>query len=309
MIDEVRTPVEVKMRGVLPCLIGYGIFGFSFLFSKAVLEVTTPFTLLAFRFFIAFLVLNIIRLIKKIPLSFRSKPVGKLLLLGVIQPLIYYMCETYGIALTSTSMTGAVIGMGPIAGLILGAVLQKKRCTIPQFLCAFVSVAGTILAADPKAGQFSFAGLLCLLAALFSSAAFTILSKDIAEQFSSFERTYIMFAFGSAAFLIAAFLQNHGSPKMWIFPLTSAHFWISIFYLAVISSVCAYMLINASLNVISAEAALVISNFASVISILSGIFILKDQTTKRQLLGIILIIISVVGSTIQMRAMPYAEKK
>ena len=46
--------------GILGAIIGNGIFGFSFMFSRIALNVTTPFVLLMYRFIIAFGVLNIV---------------------------------------------------------------------------------------------------------------------------------------------------------------------------------------------------------------------------------------------------------
>ena len=82
-------------------LLGYSIFGFSFLFSKLALELTTPFVLLSVRFLTAFLVMNLLVLTGKMKLSLRGKPVRMLLLLGLVQPVVYFICENYGIALTS----------------------------------------------------------------------------------------------------------------------------------------------------------------------------------------------------------------
>ena len=106
-------------------LLGYSIFGFSFLFSKLALELTTPFVLLSVRFLTAFLVMNLLVLTGKMKLSLGGKPVRMLLLLGLVQPVVYFICENYGIALTSTSFSGIMLGIIPIAGLVLGRLILK----------------------------------------------------------------------------------------------------------------------------------------------------------------------------------------
>ena len=54
-----------KITASLACLGTYSIFGFSFLFSKTALELASPFTLLAYRFWAAFITMNIIMLITR----------------------------------------------------------------------------------------------------------------------------------------------------------------------------------------------------------------------------------------------------
>ena len=77
-----------RMRGTakatLAGLLGYSIFGFSFLFSKIALETAAPFVLLAARFLLAFLALNLLLLTPSAQLSLRGKPLKLLLLLGLV---------------------------------------------------------------------------------------------------------------------------------------------------------------------------------------------------------------------------------
>ena len=53
------------LKATLCCLLGYCIYGFSFLFSKIGFDLAMPNVLLAVRFIIAFLVLSIFVLIGK----------------------------------------------------------------------------------------------------------------------------------------------------------------------------------------------------------------------------------------------------
>jgi len=126
-------------------LLGYSIFGFSFLFSKLALELASPFVLLSARFLAAFLVMNLLLLTKKVRLSLRGKPVGSLLLLGLVQPVLYFIFETYGIAMTSASFSGVMIGLVPVMGLIFGVVFLKETCSKFQILCTLLSVVGVVM--------------------------------------------------------------------------------------------------------------------------------------------------------------------
>ena len=104
-----------------------------------------------------------------------------------------------------------------------------------------------------------------------------------------------MFALGTAFFLPLSFFENGGNIAKVFLPLKNPMFFVSVIYLAVVSSVCAFLLINFSLNHIPAGRALIFSNFTTVISVLAGIFIMGDRFSVSQLLGIAVITLSVFG--------------
>ena len=107
-----------------------------------------------------------------------------------------------------------------------------------------------------------------------------------------------MFALGTMVFIPVALFENGGNFSAVFLPLKNPFFIASVFYLAVISSVCAFLFINYSLNYIPAGRALVFSNFTTVISVLAGIFIMGDSFSVTQLLGIAVITLSVSFITI-----------
>ena len=98
-------------KATLANIVCNAIFGLSFLFSKVALDYAEPSVMLSIRFLTAFTVMSLILLTGKQKVSFKNKPVGKLLLMGLVQPVIYYICETLGIALTTASFSGVMIGL------------------------------------------------------------------------------------------------------------------------------------------------------------------------------------------------------
>jgi len=281
-------------KATIAALLGYSIFGFSFLFSKIALDMTTPFVLLSARFITAFLVLNLILLTGKIKINLKGKPIKMLLLMGLVQPVIYFICETYGISMTSSSFSGIMIGLAPIMGLIFGVLLLKEKCTAFQIVCTVTSVIGVALTTTGGV-TFSLPGFILLLIAVISSAIFTVISRKVSAEFSPFERTYVMFALGSVVFTGIGLIELKGNFSLLTLPFTSPTFWGCVLYLAVVSSVCAFLFINYALNHLSAGRTLIFSNFTTVISVLAGIFIMKDAFTTIQIIGMIVITLSVFG--------------
>ena len=104
-----------------------------------------------------------------------------------------------------------------------------------------------------------------------------------------------MFALGSAVFTVLALAENRRDLAALRAPLSEPWFWVAVLYLSVASSVCAFLLINFSVNYISVAKASLFSNFTTVISVLAGIFIMKDSFSSVQLAGIVIITLSIFG--------------
>ena len=135
-----------RAKAILAVMTGNVIFGFSFIFSKMALQITVPSVLVAVRFLMAFLVLNLIVLVGsriRVPVreegkgrddaaagpqtgpqtrplvvfSLRGKPLRYVLLLALFQPILYFLCESYGIVYTSSSFAGTIIAVIPVAAI------------------------------------------------------------------------------------------------------------------------------------------------------------------------------------------------
>lgn len=282
-------------KATLAGLAGYAIFGFSFLFTKVALAHITPMALLSVRFIIAFLVMNLLVAAKIIKISLKGKPVMLLLLLGLIQPVLYFIFETYGVALTTSAFSGLMIGLSPVGGLVFGMLLLKEKCTPFQAVCTVLSVVGVSLTSTGGFGNISMVGLFCLLGAVVSAALYAIVSRSCSQHFSAFERTYMMFGLGSIVFTVIALVECRGDLTPIVSALTSGEFVFCLLYLAVLSSIGAFTLLNYALTYTTVGKTLIFSNFATVISILAGIFILGDQFSAQQLIGILVITFSVFG--------------
>ena len=284
--------MQKQTLATLAALLGYTIFGFSFLFSTIALSQTTPITLLCIRMTLAFTALNVILLLRKIRFDFHGKPVKLLLLLGLVQPVIYFLCENYGISMTSTSFSGIIIGTIPVFGLLGGRLFLKESISPRQCVCAAFSLLGVIMTTLGGSISFSLLGVILLFMAAISSVLFNVISRSIAPHFTALERTYIMSALGCITFTMLALLENRRNLSAILLPLQSPSFWVSVSYLALVSSVGAFFLLNYANNYISSSTVSMFTNFTTVISILAGIFIMGDSFTVPQLCGIAIILVS-----------------
>ena len=290
-------------------IIGNTIFGFSFIFSKMALQITLPSVLIAVRFVMAFLALNLIvvfgRMIKvsdgrggKKPLvqfSLRGKPLRNVLLLALFQPILYFLCESYGIVYTSSAFAGTIIAVIPIAGIIFDVLIMHSKVRMRHVVCADMSAVGVAITTVGAEGmKSSLLGLLILLGAVTAGALFYVFSKKSGDDYNPLEQTYVMFALGSLVYTVFALVQCHGQYGELIFAaLAQPQFIISVLYLSVVSSVTAFIFLNYGTVRVTVSEASIFANLTTVISIIAGVVFLHEVFTPFQIVGAIIIIVSV----------------
>ncbi len=285
--------------GVLAALIPNIIFGFSFLFSKIALSAAHPLIILAVRFTAAFLLLNILWAVGLVKLNFKGKNIKKILIMALCQPLLYFILELYGIACTSSAISGVIISLVPIGVIVISSVFLKEKPTVLQIVFSVISLisvaAISILSNDGN--KNSIIGIVLLLGAVICAAVFNILSRSEAEKFTPVERTYMMFLVGAVGFDIISMAVLRGNlVPQFLSAAASYEFWGAIVYLAGLSSIAAFLMYNWATTKIDAVRASSFSNVITVVSVFAGVVINGEKLTALQLVFCLLIIIGVYGA-------------
>ncbi len=296
-------------KAIIAVIIGNAIFGFSFIFSKMALQITLPSVLIAVRFVAAFIALNLIVLIGRtikvsdehgvsrplVQFSLRGKPLRNIILLALFQPILYFLCESYGIVYTSAAFAGTIIAVIPIAGIVFDVLIMHSKVRLRQIICAVMSAVGVAITTVGAEGMKSSAlGLLILLGAVTAGALFYVFSKKSGCDYNPLEQTYVMFALGSLVYSVFALVQCRGQYGELIFAaLGQPQFIISVLYLSVVSSVVAFICLNYGTVRVTVSEASIFANLTTVISIIAGVAFLHEVFTPFQVVGAIIILISV----------------
>ena len=278
-------------KGMLAAAGAYTIFGFSYLFSKMALDITEPMILLCARFTVTFILLNLLVLTRVMKLDLRGKSLWGPILLGILQPVLYFILENYGLKYTTTSFTGMISAISPIFTAALGALLLRERPTGRQWLGIVISILGVILVSvGGTGGQNTVGGCICLLAAYFIGSFYSLYVRKLSRIFSPFELTYVMFTVGFVFFAVLAFVQ-YGSETVGMlgYALDHGKFIASILYLGGLASCGAYMMANYSLSRLTVARSTIFGNFGTVVSVLAGVVIMKDEFTWVSALAFVLI--------------------
>ncbi len=286
-----------EKKGMIAASLAYVIFGLSYLFSKVALGIVEPILLLAIRFTVTFLILNLLVLTRVLKLNLRGKKLGGPILLGILQPVLYFILENYGLKYTTTSFTGMLSALAPIFTTVVAALILKEIPNRKQWLCICISISGVLMVSlKTGGGENTILGCVILVAAYFSGAFFSILSRKLSKEFSAFELTYIMFTVGFVFFGALAFAQNgEKTLPLAMDALSRSEFVIAVLYLGGLSSVGAYMLSNYSLAKLPVARSSIFQNLSTVVSVLAGVVIMGDPFGWVSLIAFALILVGVWG--------------
>lgn len=300
---------KLHRLSLLAALTASVIFGMSFMASKTALTVASPEVMLAFRFTLTSAVMSLIiggnaligriRGKKLFSFSLRGKPVWRLVLLGIVQPVLYFVFESYGILYTSSAVAGTIIAVVPVACIFADVVIMHEKVRTRQVLCALACIGGVLLIDLGGEVKVSALGLLFLLLTVAADAAYYTLSHKAGDYFSPFEVTYIMFLVGAAVFVPTALIQSAGHMAAAFLPAVgSGAFWLAVTFLGVVSSVIAYSLLNFTNAHISVSEASLFSNVTTVVSVLAGVIFLKEPFGIWQFFGVAVILICVYAANV-----------
>jgi len=286
-----------QTKAMIAAAVGYMICGFSFLFSKKALLVAEPFILLTSRFTVTVLVLNIMLLFGVFKIKHKKRALLPAVILGIVQPVLYFIFENYGLKYTTTSFTGMLSAVSPIFATVLGVIFLKERPTWKQWCFIALSIAGVALVScGGSGGENTFLGVLCLFAAYLCGAVYNLLARYLATDMSPMEITYVMFTVGFVAFAVMTGVLYRGETFAKIgAAFSNLDFVISVIYLGAISAVGAYTLINYAMGVLPVARATVFGSVSTVVSVLAGYLIMHDKFQFISLIAFALILVGIWG--------------
>ena len=262
-----------QLRAMMATIVCHALWGLSFMASRKALSAAHMLLLLSHRFLISFVVMNLVMLLSRTKLELRGRKLWLPVLLGLCEPVIYFLGEQYGILHSNTIFSGVMIAMIPIVSTLAAAPVLREKPTVGQVLFSLLSVGGVIGIGlmSSGAGALEWGGAAALVIAVLSAAAYTLLSRGISETYSPFTRTYVMIAVGAVVYLM------------------------SVLFLALGCSVLCYFLSSYALTNLPVARESVFSNLTTVVSVFAGAVFLKEPFTWFGAVMIVLILAGIWG--------------
>ena len=219
----------------------------------------------------------------------------KFLLLALFEPFIYFVCETYGVELTSPTISAMIIATIPIFSIAAGRIFFKERITGLNIAGVILSLMGIIMVIMKGTimGKDLFWGIILLLIAVIAEVGHASITKSLSGNYSSQIIVMYQFLIGSV-YLLPLFLWK-GLDGFNTELYLSADVWYPLICLAILCSSMAFSLWVSTIKNLGVAKSSIFSALIPVVTALIA-WLLGTQMTPLQWGGIAISTIGVVLS-------------
>lgn len=265
--------------------------------SGFALRGTHVFLLLSHRFLLALTVMSLPVIFGITKLRLRGKRVWLLIVLGALEPVIYFFGEQYGIIHSGTVFSGVMIAMIPVVCMLTAIPILKEKPSVGQLIFGLISVGGVIGLGlmGGRSGTVELIGVIALTTAVLGATGYTLLSRSLSKEFTPFERTYMMIAVGAAVFTVCALIKCGFSLTEYVKPFEDWRYILCVVFLGVFCSVICYFLSSYSITYMPVAKETVFANLTTAVSVFAGVVFMREPFSWLGLVCCVLILAGIYG--------------
>ena len=283
---------------LIAAYVGYSVWGLGNLFIKIAQGSATPSLVLSHRFLISAIAMLILVLTGAVKVSFKGKNLWPAVLLVLSQNL-YYLFESYAILHTNATLTGAASAVSPVISILLAVFFLKEYPTKRQAIFCLLPIVGVIILtmAGKSLGVVTPLGIVFLILTILTSGAYKTCNRKAAEDFTSFERTFMMLTVSAVSFTCTAMGEIGWDLKTYLAPLAVPSYIGSILTLALLCSIGCNILANYATGKLPVVKSSSFGAILTLVSMISGVVFLGEPISWSLCLGAVLILVGIYQVT------------
>ncbi len=264
-------------------------WGYSFTWTTEVLEFFEPTSIIFMRLVIALSLLIPLMLALRMRERIKLKSLWQLALLGFFQPFLYFIFETYGVKLTTSTLSSVIISTIPLLVPVGAYIAFKEKLTLLNITGILISFSGVTLIVLERRLDFEggYWGVVILFMAVVTAIIYMVLLRKLAGNHNIFTINIYQNIFG--LFYFMPFFIKDGIPTLskiefttdWIFPLVA---------LAIFGSAAAFILFTYAIGKIGPTRAAAYNNLVPVVTAIAAYFKFAEDISFQKITGIGIVI-------------------
>lgn len=277
-------------------LMVYGIVILSMLFwsmtyiwYKIVFIELNPITVMTFRLGISGVTLLIFsKLINKLQIPDKSDFYW-FIILSVFQPFLYFLAESYGVSMVSSTVSAVIISTIPVFTPIVAYLFLNDRISKLNIVGIVVSFIGVlmVLLEDDFHFNGSVKGILLLFGAVFSALGYALVIVRLTYKYNSFTIISWQNILGTIMFLPLFFIFDfHDFSVLNI----SKSVIINMLYLSLLGSSVSYIFFTYSIKNLGIIKATLFTNLIPAFTAVFAYYMLNEELSAFKIGGILVVI-------------------
>ncbi|WP_321514746.1 DMT family transporter [Marinifilum fragile] len=264
-------------------------WSFSFVWVKIVYLVYNPITTVFLRLSISSALLFLIgKSLKRIQ-GIQKEDRIYLVLLAFFEPFLYFLGESFGLKLVSSTLGAVIISTIPLFSPIAAYLFHKEKISPKIALGILFSVVGVGVIIFNK--QFDLVaspqGIALMFVAVAAAIGYSIVLKNLATKYNPLTLISYQNLIGIAFFLplFLTFELNH-----FLNAEPTTEVWIALIELAVFASSLAFIFFTYGLKHLGINMSNIFINVIPVFTAIFAFFVLNESLTFQKMLGISIVI-------------------
>lgn len=273
-------------------------WAFSFVWIKIAYEVFLPITTVFLR-----LVLSSAILFLLFGLMGKIQPIAKkdrrwFLLLALFEPFIYFMAESFGLQVVSSTLGSVIVSTIPLLTPITAGIFLKEKITWTNIAGIFISFAGVAVMVVQR--NFTLAapayGIALMFTAVASALGYAVVLKKLSARYNPF--TIITWQNFIGIFMFLPFFLVFEWQTFVSTPVTTRAV-TAVLQLTVFASSLAFIFFTYGIQRIGVSRANVFTNTIPVFTAVFAYWLLKEPMTLNKWLGMGIVFIGLFVSQIK----------
>lgn len=279
----------MKGRPYLALVFSMIFWSFSFVWFKIANRVYDPITIVFIRLAIAAVFLSTFLWLTHGFTKIRSGDKKYFLLLALFEPFLYFLGESFGLTYVSSTVGSVIISTIPVFAVIFAWIFYRERLGLINYAGVILSFIGVLIFITNSSGSIamSLKGLGLMLMAVSAAVGYNMMLHKLATKYSPIYIVNVQNVIGVVLFL----------PLFLIFDLHKlndtgivAGSFTAIILLAVFASSGAFVLFAYSVRHLGISRANIFSNLIPVFTAVIAFFMVGDQITFRNIVGMTVVI-------------------
>ncbi len=289
-----------RVKVLVSLILSMICWAFSFVWIKQAFESFNPLTIIVLRLIIsAGLLFIILRLTRRL-IPMRRADLKWFLLLAFFEPFLYFMGESFGLELVSSTVGAVIVSTIPLFAPITDLLFFRSKIAWTNILGIIISFTGVLLLIfkDDFSLVAPLKGVLLVFLAVFAALGYSVVLKKVPKHYNAV--SIITFQNTIGIFYFLPFFLVFDVPKLGD-KLITTEAVIAVLLLAIVASSLAFIFFTHGMRIVGITKANVFVNMIPVFTAVIAWWILGDTLTLQMITGIIIVISGVFVSQIKLK--------
>jgi len=270
-------------------------WSFSFIWTQVAIQSFPPMTLITLRLLLASVLLFAVTKASGKFQLLRRKDLKLFMLLAFFEPFLYYVGETFGLTMVSSTLAAVIVSTIPLFTPVLAFLILRESIGWTNIIGIVVSLLGVFFVIYEPTGGFHAnpLGVALMFLAVFAAICYVTTLRKISTHYSTLNVIFYQSLLGLAFFIPTFFLTDF--PIIQTIRITNEAL-LALGMLSVFASVVAFVLFAGAVRQVGVTRTNVFVNLIPVFTAIFSWIILDEILTTVKWIGILVVVLGLFVS-------------